>query len=221
MCTGRVDPAFILRAFSNGADGVYVGGCWPGECHYTTEGNYHTLGTMLLMKKVMKYVGLNPERLRVEWVGASEGIRFADVMNDVSAKIKEVGPLGKSEGIDEKTLKFKFEAVRNLLPYIKLVEKERLGGPFASAEEYSSFFAGDDAERLFHDLVADKLAVSQIMLLLGEGGRLTSGEIAGVLGLDPSDVTKYLNLSARQGLLRFDDSQKVFLVPGVREQARA
>ena len=221
MCTGRVDPSFILRAFSNGADGVYVGGCWPGECHYTTEGNYHTLGTMLLMKKLLKYVGLNPDRLRVEWVGASEGIRFADVMNDVSAKIKEIGPLGKSEGIDEKTLKFKFEAVKNLLPYIKLVEKERLGGPFATAEEYNRFFASDDAERLFRELVADKLAMSQIMLLLGEGGRLTSGEIANVLGLDPSDVTKYLNGSARQGLLRFDETQKVFLVPGVKEQARA
>ena len=221
MCTGRVDPAFILRAFSNGADGVYVGGCWPGECHYTTEGNYHTLGTMLLMKKLLKYVGLNPERLRVEWVGASEGIRFAEIMNDVSAKAKEIGPLGKSEGIDDKALKFKFEAVKNLLPYIKLVEKERLGGPFASAEEYARFFASDDAERLFRELVADKLAVSQIMLLLGEGGRLTSGEIANILGLDPSDVTRYLNGSARQGLLRFDETQKVFLVPGVKEQARA
>jgi coenzyme F420-reducing hydrogenase delta subunit len=176
---------------------------------------------MLLMKKLLKYVGLNPDRLRVEWVGASEGIRFADVMNDVSAKIKEIGPLGKSEGIDEKTLKFKFEAVKNLLPYIKLVEKERLGGPFATAEEYDRFFASDDAERLFRELVADKLAISQIMLLLGEGGRLTSGEIANVLGLDPSDVTKHLNGSARQGLLRFDETQKVFLVPGLKEQARA
>ena len=221
MCTGRVDPAFIVRAFSNGADGVYVGGCWPGECHYTTEGNYHTLGTMLLMKKLLKYIGLNPERLRVEWVGASEGVRFAEVMNNVSAKVKEIGPLGKSEGIDDKTLKFKFAAVKNLLPYIKLVEKERLGGPFPTAEEYNRFFASDDAERLFRELVADKLAVSQIMLLLGEGGRLTSGEIAAILGLDPSDVTKYLNSSARQGLLRFDETQRVFLVPGVKEQARA
>ena len=83
------------------------------------------------------------------------------------------------------------------------------------------FFASDDAERLFRELVADKLAISQIMLLLGEGGRLTSGEIANVLGLDPSDVTKYLNGSARQGLLRFDETQKVFLVPGLKEQARA
>ncbi len=104
-------------------------------------------------------------------------------MNDVSAKIKEIGPLGKSEGIDEKTLKFKFEAVKNLLPYIKLVEKERLGGPFATAEEYNRFFASDDAERLFRELVADKLAISQIMLLLGEGGRLSSGEICERSGL--------------------------------------
>ncbi len=221
MCTGRVDPAFIVRAFTNGADGVYIGGCWPGECHYTTEGNYHTLGTVLLMKKLLKYIGLNPERLRVEWVGASEGIRFAEVMNDVSGKIKELGPLGKSEGIDDKALKFKLEAVRNLLPYIKLVEKERLGGPFATAEEYNRFFASDDAERLFRELVSDKLAVSQIMLLLGEGERLTSGEIARILGLGPSDVTRYLNSSARQGLVRFDEKQNVFLPPGVKEQARA
>jgi len=105
---------------------VYVGGCWPGECHYTTEGNYHALGTMLIVKKLLKHIGLNPERLRLEWVSASEGIRFAEVMNDVARKVKEIGPLGKGEGIDESTLKFKLEALKNILPYIKLVERERL-----------------------------------------------------------------------------------------------
>ncbi len=59
MCTGRVDPAFILRAFSNGADGVYIGGCWPGECHYVTEGNYHALSNVLLLKKVLAHIGIN------------------------------------------------------------------------------------------------------------------------------------------------------------------
>ena len=221
MCTGRVDPAFIVKAFSNGADGVYIGGCWPGECHYTTEGNYHTLGTMLLMKKLLAYVGINPERLRVEWVGASEGIRFAEIMNDVSARVKELGPLGKSEGIDEKALGFKMEAVKNLLPYIKLVEKERLGGPFPTAEEYSRFFASDEAERLFHELVADKLAVSQIMMLLTAEKRLSAGEIAQILGLDRSDVTRHLDKSVRQGLVRFDEQQKVLLPPRIKKQARA
>jgi F420-non-reducing hydrogenase iron-sulfur subunit len=220
MCTGRVDPAFILRAFSNGADGVYIGGCWPGECHYSTEGNYHALGMVLLVKKLLKYVGLNPERLRLEWVSASEGIRFAEVMNSVSRELKELGPLGKAEGIDGKALQLKLEAVKNLLPYIKLVERERLKVPFDTAEEYTRFFASDEVERLFREMIADRLAVSQIMLLLGDGP-LSKGEISAILGLDPSEVARHLDNSVRQGLVRFDQEQKVFLPPGVKEQARA
>ena len=79
-----------------------------------------------LCKKLLKQIGVNPERLRLEWVSASEGIRFAEVMNDFSRKLKELGPLGKGEGIDENGLKFKLEAAKNLVPYIKLVERERL-----------------------------------------------------------------------------------------------
>ena len=79
-------------------------GVGPASAIIRLKGIITRLGMMLLMKKLLKYIGMNPDRLRVEWVGASEGIRFADVMNDVSEKIKEMGPLGKSEGIDEKTL---------------------------------------------------------------------------------------------------------------------
>ena len=64
MCTGRVDPAFVLRAFSNGADGVFIGGCWPGECHYTTEGNYHALGMMLLIKKITETHRGEPRKVK-------------------------------------------------------------------------------------------------------------------------------------------------------------
>ena len=67
MCTGRVDLAFVLRAYQGGADGVIIGGCWPGECHYVTEGNYDALGNMHLCKKLMRYIGLDPGRLRLEW----------------------------------------------------------------------------------------------------------------------------------------------------------
>jgi F420-non-reducing hydrogenase iron-sulfur subunit len=220
MCTGRVDPAFIFRALSNGADGVYVGGCWPGECHYTTEGNYHALGMMLLLKKLLKHIGLNPERLRLEWVSASEGIRFAEVMNDVARKIKELGPLGKGEGMDESTLKFKLEAVKNILPYIKLVERERLRVPFNSVEEYNEFFASDEVEKIFQEMIVDKLAVSEIMLLLQEKP-LLSGEISKALGLSSTDVARHLSNSVRQGLVRIDENQKVLLPPKMKEQARA
>ena len=169
MCTGRIDPAFIFQAFSNGADGVYIGGCWPGECHYVTEGNYHALGVTLLYKKLLKYVGINPERLRLEWLGASEGIRFAEVMNEVAGKIKGLGPLGSSEGIDESILKHKLEAVKNLLPYIKLVERERLRVPFATVEEYNRFFASEDVEKIIHELIIDKLEINRILSVLREG----------------------------------------------------
>jgi len=220
MCTGRVEPSFILRAFSNGADGVYIGGCWPGECHYSTEGNFHALSTVLLMKRVLAHIGLDPERLRIEWVGASEGIRFAEVMNDVSRRMKELGPIGTIEGIDPKKLAFKLEAVKSIIPYLRLVERERLRIHSHKEEEYREFYAGEEFDRLFKELIADKLAMSEIMLLLREGPR-AGGEISEMLGLKPSEVSRHVNLSARQGLVRFDQSRRVMLALPGAEQARA
>ncbi|NQT55236.1 MAG: hydrogenase iron-sulfur subunit [Desulfobacteraceae bacterium] len=208
MCSGRVDPAFILRAFLNGIDGVFIGGCWLGECHYITEGNYNALSIMHLCRKLLEHIGVNPERLRLEWVSASEGIRFAEIMTDFTKKLKELGPLGTSEGIDENGLKRKLEAVNKLIPYIKLVERERLRVPVRTEEEYHKFFTSDEFNRLFNELIVDKLAISQIMLLLRERS-LSAGEISEILGLSPSEVSKHLNISARQGLVRFDKNQNL------------
>jgi coenzyme F420-reducing hydrogenase delta subunit len=205
MCSGRVDPAFVLRAFSNGTDGVFIGGCWLGECHYITEGNYDAVSMTHLTKKLLEQIGVNPERLRLEWVSASEGIRFAEIITDFTKKLKELGPLG----IDENGLKLKLEAAKNLVPYIKLVERERLRVHFNTEEEYKDFFTSEEVDRLFHELIVDKLAISQIMLLLRERP-LSTGEISEILGLSPSEVSRYLNSSAREGLVRFDESQKRF-----------
>jgi len=209
MCTGRVDLAFILRAFSNGTDGVFIGGCWPGECHYITEGNYDALGNVHICRKLFEFVGVNPERLRLEWISASEGSRFAEVMNDFSKKLKELGPLCKGEGIDENRLKFKLEAVDKLIPYIKLVERQRLRVPVKSEEAYNQFFTSDEVNRLFNELIGDKLAISQIVLLLRERP-LSTGEISEILGLNPSEVSRHMNSSSRQGLVRYDESRKCY-----------
>lgn len=209
MCTGRIDMGFILRAFSNGTDGVFIGGCWPGECHYLTEGNYLALSIVHLSKKLLEYIGVNPERLRLEWVSAAEGSRFAEVMNDFAKKLKELGPLGKGEGIDEKELKLKLEAANRLVPYIRLVERERLRVPVRSEKEWNRFFTSDEVERLFKELIGDKLVMSQIMALLRERP-LSTGEISEAVGLSPSEVSLHLNRSARQRLVRFDESQKRF-----------
>ncbi len=210
MCSGRVDLAFILRAFSNGTDGVFMGGCWPGECHYITEGNYLSLSMMHLCKKLLAQIGVNPERLRLEWVSASQGTRFAAVMNDFSKKLEELGPLGTGQGIDGNGLKLKLEAVKGLVPYIKLVERERLRVRFDTEEEYNEFFSSDEVNRIFHELIVDKLAISQILLLLRERP-LSTEEISEILGVDPSEISIHLNRSARQGLIEFDESQKRFV----------
>lgn len=209
MCTGRVDIAFVLRAFTNGADGVFVAGCWPGECHYVTQGNYDTLFNMLFTKKLLEQVGINPDRLRLEWIAASEGSRYAEVMNDFGKKLKGLGPLGKGEGLDKRTMKLKLEAVTKLIPYAKLVERERLRVRFKTEQEYLDYFASDDFNRLFKELLVDKLAISQIMLLLGEEASSARG-IAESLGLAASEVSRHLNMSSRLGLVRFDEDLKLY-----------
>ena len=91
MCSGRIDPFFILEAFRSGADGVLVAGCHPGDCHYIS-GNYKAQRRVFMLKKLLEQFGLEPERLRLDWVSASEGDRFATVIKDMTAKIKKLGP---------------------------------------------------------------------------------------------------------------------------------
>jgi coenzyme F420-reducing hydrogenase delta subunit/NAD-dependent dihydropyrimidine dehydrogenase PreA subunit len=115
MCSGRVDPAFIFRAFSKGADGVFIGGCWLDECHYVTNGNYQALDMTNRCKKLMEQIGLNPDRLRLEWVSASEGIRFAEIISNFTRQLKELGPLGIAEGKDPEQVKLDIEAAENYI----------------------------------------------------------------------------------------------------------
>jgi F420-non-reducing hydrogenase iron-sulfur subunit len=92
MCSGRVDPAFVLKAFQLGADGVIVMGCHLGDCHYQ-EGNYKTIRRIPFLKRLVKDFGIDPRRLRLEWVSASEGDRFAAVVNEMTEEIRTLGPL--------------------------------------------------------------------------------------------------------------------------------
>ncbi len=207
MCSGRVDLKFILRAFSNGTDGVFIGGCRLNECNYITHGNYGALSNVLIFKKIMEHIGLNPDRLRIEFMSSGDGLLLADITNDFCKQVEEIGPLGKTEGIDRKILKFKLEAVSKLIPYVKLVEREKLRVPFQSEEAYNNFFASDKVNRLFNELILDKLAVSQIVLLLREKP-LSTGEMSEMLGLNPSEVSRHMNSSSRHGLVRYDNSQK-------------
>jgi len=94
MCSGRVEPTFILKAFEAGADGVLVLGCHPGDCHYA-EGNYKAARRIPLLKRMLEQFGIEDERVRLDWVSASEGASFVSIVNDITAKIKELGPFSK------------------------------------------------------------------------------------------------------------------------------
>jgi len=92
MCSGRVDPQFVLDAFARGADGVLIGGCHPGDCHYQ-EGNYKTLRRVRMLRRVLREMGIEDERFRLEWISASEAERLKTVVNDMVEKVRALGPL--------------------------------------------------------------------------------------------------------------------------------
>ena len=92
MCSGRVNPMFVINAFQQGADGVLIGGCHLGDCHYD-HGNYLARRRMAIMKSLLEYTGIDPKRVRMTWVSASEANKFADVVSQVTQDIRELGPM--------------------------------------------------------------------------------------------------------------------------------
>ena len=93
MCSGRVDPQFVLEAFSKGADGVLIGGCHPNDCHYA-EGNYKCLRRFRLLRRMVSDLGIEPQRFRLEWISAAEGDKVRQVVNEMVGQLQALGPLG-------------------------------------------------------------------------------------------------------------------------------
>ena len=154
MCSGRVDLEFVLRAFSNGMDGVFIGGCRLNECNYITHGNYHALNMVLLCKKLMEHVGMNPDRLHIEFMSSGEGNIFAETIDDFVARVKELQPLGTGEGIDRADLKSKIDEVRKLIPYIKLAKREKLDARIENVAARNDYFTCGEMDELFRDVVS-------------------------------------------------------------------
>lgn len=209
MCSGRVDLEFVLRAFSNGQDGVLIGGCRLNECNYVTHGNYDALANTCICKGILERIGLNPARLRIEFMSGGEGSRLAEVIDDFTATIKELGPLGEAEGMEKSAVIRALDSARRLIPYLRLVEREKLRVPVRSEAAYREFFASPEVNRLFDELLGDNLAISQIVSLLGKQP-LTTSEISERLGLSSSEVARHMSRSSRQGLVRYDTDSNCY-----------
>jgi len=145
MCSGRVDLEFILRAFANGMDGVFIGG---------THGNYNALNTALLCRQIMAHIGLNPARLRIEFMSSGEGMLFTDIMDAFSADIKALGPIGRSDDVSPDELPAKLDAVRKLVPYIKLAKRDKLEQRLQNTEEREMFFSRDEIDQMFREVTS-------------------------------------------------------------------
>jgi coenzyme F420-reducing hydrogenase delta subunit/Fe-S-cluster-containing hydrogenase component 2 len=158
MCSGRVDLEFVLRAFAQGMDGVFIGGCRLNECNYITQGNFDALNMVLLCKKIMEHLGMNPERLSIQFMSSGEGNLFTEAVDDFTKKVKDLGPVGKAENIDKNELKTRLEEVRKLVPYIKIEKRQKLKSRLRNEEEYDGFFTRAEIDKLLSEVVSYHIA---------------------------------------------------------------
>ncbi|HNT44890.1 MAG TPA: hydrogenase iron-sulfur subunit, partial [Syntrophorhabdaceae bacterium] len=134
--------------------GVFLGACHLGECNYITHGNYQAQNMVLLFKRIMEHIGLNPERLRINFMSGAEANVFTESVNDFVKTIKGIGPLGKAEGMDAAELKTRLAEVKKLIPYFKIVNREKLttrleGHDHAEAEK---LFTKEEIDRQFAEV---------------------------------------------------------------------
>ena len=209
MCSRRVDIEFILRAFANGQDGVFIGGCKLDECNYVTHGNYDALSNTYLTKKILGHLGINPDRLRIEFMSGADGQLLAEKTDEFTHQIRSLGPLGSSEGLKKEEVRFNLDAARKLVPFMRLVERERLRAPVKSKQAYKDFFEDAGNNQLFDRIFAEKLAMSRIIRLL-KTAPLSTGAISEKLGLAPSDVSRHMITSSRHGMVRYDTDSKCY-----------
>jgi F420-non-reducing hydrogenase iron-sulfur subunit len=154
MCSGRVDLTHILRAFAKGADGIFIGGCRLGECNYITHGNYHALNLTLLGKRILEHIGLNPRRLQIRFMSGGEGNLFVESVDDFCKAIKELGPMGRTEGLAPSRLAESLAEVTRLVPYIKIEKHAKLTARLEKETDYESHFTLEEIERLFGEVVS-------------------------------------------------------------------
>jgi F420-non-reducing hydrogenase iron-sulfur subunit len=215
MCSSRVDPVLIIEMLIHGADGVLVGGCHLGDCHYIT-GNYYTEKKIKLAKKLIEKSGLNPNRLRLEWVSASEGERFSKVIEDFVNEIKTLGPspvagknpdVGKLEGLFVAKNAARDFRLRSLVAReINLTEKGNVYDKTISQEEFDNLM----------DSAIDEEIARQKILLMTIDGPYSVLDIASQINLSPEIVLQHIVTLKDRGLVmvdRFDGVMPLYITP--------
>jgi NADH-quinone oxidoreductase subunit E len=200
MCSSRLEPSIILEMFIQGIDGVFIGGCHPGDCHYI-EGNYHAVHRIELTKKLLEKAGINPERLRLEWVSASEGQRFAEIMKEMSEKVKELGPNPVSGNTPNLEILEQLVIVRNAADDFRL--RLLTGKAYTITEKgnvYNEKIEKDRLKETLDGIIDEELLRQRILMSLVKKSQSVK-EIAQDIEVSSRDVLEHLVVLRDRGLV--------------------
>jgi F420-non-reducing hydrogenase iron-sulfur subunit len=200
MCSGRVDPTFVLRAFSRGTDGVMILGCHPGDCHYAT-GNYYARNRAQVLAQLFDLIGLNAGRFLLDWVSAGEGERFATLVTEFTSQVAALGPLGQGEGLAPDELQ------QGLAAATRVVEGERIRWLIGRKREilekgnvYGQEVAPEAFEALLESSVADEYLRSKLLLLAAERP-LSVKEMGAAMDISPRLILPHVIVLEQAGLM--------------------
>lgn len=202
MCSGRIDPSFIPRAFLAGYDAVMILGCHPGDCHYLS-GNLQAAHKIDLTRGLLVQKGIEKERLLLDWVSAGEGQRFAQLMGQFISQVRDLGPLPKTDKIEEKLRAIKAALEAEKIRWMmgkgqQLMENENVYGERADQ---------DRVKVIMEDTVRDELMKNHILVML-EQGSLTAKDIGLRLQLSLKETLPHLVSLVGEGRIGFDPSEE-------------
>jgi len=203
MCSGRVDPVIVLEMFANGADGVIVMGCHPGDCHYI-EGNLHEERKIKMLKRLMALTGLESERLRLEWVSAAVGQRFAQIVTEFTEKIRQLGPSPVSREKPNQKIFENLQSAKSAASGSKLrvlVGRER--ELTEKGNVYEEKISQEDFDSLLGEAVETEFIRHKIRLLT-KNKPFSVKELANVVGLKPATVLCHVVNMRRRGMITLD-----------------
>jgi F420-non-reducing hydrogenase iron-sulfur subunit len=201
MCSGRIDPAFIPRCFLAGFDGVMILGCHPGDCHYI-DGNLQAERKITLLRQLLSDEGIGSERLLLDWVSASEGQRFAQLVKDFTERIRSLGPFSVTGETEEKLRAIEASLAGEKIRWMagkapELMEKENVYGERTDAER---------VKEVLETTVREELRKNRILVLL-ESGTMTAKEISEQLNLSLKETLYHLVSLVGERRIDFDPTE--------------
>ena len=200
MCSGRVDPYLMLEAFVDGADGVFIGACLPGECHYSS-GNYHAKAKVMVVRSILENAGINPDRLVIRMMSSAEGGKFVQYASEFIQFITDLGAIGQIEKLEADELMLKLTAARNAVAGKKL--RWIMGKNLEFQEQgnlYGEVFTEHELKRLFDEVILDECTIQEIKLLLKEQA-VTAKQLSKQLDVPTPRIVRHLADMRKVGLV--------------------